>query len=87
MSEPSMRRLRSVSGGSSFRSSHLVMSFVGSRAPGWLKRKVRLVAASGGLGFDALALDMPSDEPAELSLDLELDMPSEGDTAPELYRP
>ena len=62
-----------------------VLSLAVEGLPGrWLKRKVRLVAASGGLELDALALDMPSDEPAELSLDLELDMPSEGDTAPEL---
>ena len=62
-----------------------VLSLAVEGLPGrWLKRKVRLVAASGGLELDSLALDMPSDEPAELSLDLELDMPSEGDTAPEL---
>ena len=59
-----------------------VLSLAVEGLPGrWLKRKVRLVAASGGLELDSLALDMPSDEPAELSLDLELDMPSEGDTA------
>ena len=50
----------------------------------WVKRKVTLVAASGGLELDTLALDMPMEEPAELSLDLELDMGAEADGTPEL---
>ena len=90
MSEPWMY-WRLVSGGSSCRSSHLVMrssrwQWKGSRGGG-LSARFAWLRRLAGLLLDALALDMPSDEPAELSLDLELDMPSEGDTAPELARP
>ena len=54
-----------------------VLSLTVDGLPGkWMKRRVTLVAASGGLELDSLTLDMPGEDPAELSLDLELDMPA-----------